>query len=288
MGGDITVSSQVGKGSTFAIDLPLNESEAQAVELIDKPRHVLSLKPGQSTCRVLIADDVEDNRELLVQILGPIGFEVRLACDGEQAVREFELWRPHLILMDFRMPVMDGHEAIRQIRASAGGKELKIIAVTASAMDENRQELLGIGADDFIGKPFQEAELFRKIQAHLGVEFLYAEDEATPSAGEEAELTSDSLDCVSPELIDLMRDAVIGADLDQLLAGIQEVEAPAPEVARGLRCLAERFEYQKLLGLFGPGLPRSGASRPPRVNASMAGNPRETPDHDRSKHFAGT
>ena len=69
---------------------PLERERVQAVQLIDKPRPVLSLKPGQEKCRVLIADDVEDNRELLVQILGPVGFEVRLACDGEQAVKEFE------------------------------------------------------------------------------------------------------------------------------------------------------------------------------------------------------
>ncbi len=74
------------------------------------------------------------------------------------------------------MPVMDGHEAIRRIRAMAGGEEPKIIAVTASAMDENRQELLAIGADDFISKPFREVELFQKIHAHVGVEYVYAEE----------------------------------------------------------------------------------------------------------------
>jgi len=272
MGGDITVSSQVGQGSIFAIHLPLNESEAQAVHLIEKPRHVLRLKPGQETCRVLVADDVEDNRELLVQFLGPVGFEVRLVCDGAQAVAEFGLWRPHLILMDFRMPVMDGHEAIRRIRAATGGKEPKIIAVTASALDENRQELLEIGADDFIGKPFQEVELFQKIQAHLGVEFLYAEDAADPAREEVAELTPESLASLPQDLIHLMREAVIGADLDQLLAMIQEVEALAPETARGLRSLAERFEYQKLLDLFGPGVPRPDASRAAEEDASPAGS----------------
>ena len=260
MGGDITVSSQVGRGSIFAIQLPLDESEAQAVHLIAKPRHVLGLKPGQEPCRVLVADDVEDNRELLVQLLGPVGFQVRLACDGEQAVAEFERWRPHLILMDFRMPVMDGHEAIRRIRAAPGGGEPKIIAVTASALDENRQELLGIGADDFIGKPFREAELFGKIQDHLGVEFLYADDDDAAPQGE-AGLTTESLACLAPGLVHLMREAVIGADLDQLLAKILEVEPLAPEVARGLRSLAERFEYQELLDLFGPGDPRPGAPR---------------------------
>src|SRR5436305_6516314 len=104
MGGDITVSSQVGKGSIFVIHLPLKEGEAQAVQAKNKPRHVVSLQPGQTTCRVLIADDIEDNRQLLAQLLAPVGFEIRLATNGAEAVQEFEEWRPHLILMDFRMP----------------------------------------------------------------------------------------------------------------------------------------------------------------------------------------
>ena len=109
MGGDITVSSQVGKGSVFVIQLPLKEGEAQAVQQQGQgPGRPEAPDPDRRTCRVLIADDVEDNRELLVQILGPAGFEIRLATDGEEAVKEFEQWRPHLILMDISMPVMDG------------------------------------------------------------------------------------------------------------------------------------------------------------------------------------
>src|SRR6476619_6312132 len=132
MGGDITVSSQVGKGSVFAIDLPLKEGEARSVQAKDAPRRVLGLEPGQATCRVLIADDIEDNRQLLAQLLAPVGFVTRLATNGAEAVQEFEEWGPHLILMDFRMPEMDGHEAIRRIRAMDGGKDAKIVAVTAS------------------------------------------------------------------------------------------------------------------------------------------------------------
>jgi PAS domain S-box-containing protein len=253
MGGTITVKSQVGKGSVFIIQLPLKEGEAQAVESKDKPRHVLRLQPGQPPCRILIADDVEDNRQLLAQLLGPVGFEIRLAANGAEAVHEFEQWRPCLILMDFRMPVMDGHEAIRQIRAMAGGDEPKIIAVTASAMDENRVELMEIGADDFIGKPFREAELFQKITAHVGVEYVYA-DEPTPAPEEDApELTAEAMADWPKGLIDPMREAVITADLDQLLARIQDVEARDLPVAKGLRRLAEGFEYQKLLDLFGTG-----------------------------------
>ncbi len=255
MGGDITVSSQVGRGSVFVIHLPLKEGEAQAVQTKDNPRHVLRLQPGQATCRVLIADDIEDNRQLLAQLLAPVGFEIRLATNGAEAVQEFEEWRPHLILMDFRMPVMDGHEAIRRIRAMAGGEDTKIIAVTASAMDDNRQELMGIGADDFIGKPFREAELFQKIHAHVGVEYLYAEDPTAAAQEEAAELTPESLAGWPQDLIDPMREAVITADLDELLARIQEVEARDPRIAQGLRRLAEGFQYQKLLDLFSTGSP---------------------------------
>ena len=250
MGGDITVSSRVGKGSIFAIHLPLNESEEQAVHPIDRPRYVLGLRPGQAECRVLIVDDVEDNRELLVQILGPGGFEVRLAIDGEQAVEEFERWRPHLILMDYRMPVMDGREAIRQIRAMAGGEGPKIIVVTASTMDENRQELLEIGADDYISKPFREAELFQKIQTHVGVAYVYDEHPAAEAQEEAVELTPDSLAGWSRDVIDPMREAVITGDLDRLLARIQEAEARDPRIAQDLRRLAEGFRYEKLLDLF--------------------------------------
>ncbi len=249
MGGEITVNSQVGKGSVFVIDLPLHEGEAQAVQAKDKPRHVLKLQPGQAPCRVLIADDIEDNRQLLAQLLAPIGFEVRLATNGEEAIQEFEQWRPHLILMDFRMPVMDGHEAIRRIRSMAGGKEPKMIAVTASAMDENRQELLAIGADDFLSKPFREMELFQKIHAQVGVEYVYAEDPAAVAPEEAAELTPESLAGVSQDLIDPMREAVITADLDQLLAKIQEIEARGSRVARGCAAWPEGFQYQKLLDL---------------------------------------
>jgi response regulator RpfG family c-di-GMP phosphodiesterase len=151
------------------------------------------------------------------------------------------------------MPVMDGHEAIRRIRAMAGGQNTKIIAVTASAMDDNRQDLMGIGADDFIGKPFRESELFQKIHSQVGVHYLYADDPTTAAREEAAELTAESLATWPRDLIDPMREAVITADLDELLARIDEVRARDPGIAQGLRRLAEGFQYQKLLDLFGAG-----------------------------------
>jgi CheY-like chemotaxis protein/anti-sigma regulatory factor (Ser/Thr protein kinase) len=252
MGGDISLKSEVGKGSIFVIRLPLQEGEAHAVEGKEKPRHVLRLQSGQPICRVLIADDIEDNRQLLAELLTPVGFEVRLATNGAEAIHEFEQWRPHLILMDFRMPVMDGHEAIRRIRSIPTSKETKIIAVTASALDENRQDLMAIGADDFISKPFREAELFQKIHHHLSVEYVYADQPDVDSGEDTTELTPESLVGWPQDIMDAMREAVITADLDQLLTRIQEAEARDPQVAQALRRLAENFQYQKLLDLLSP------------------------------------
>ena len=202
---------------------------------------------------MLIADDIEDNRQLLAQLLGSRRLRDPAGDQRSGSGSSFEQWRPHLILMDFRMPVMDGHEAIRRIRALPGGEIPKIIAVTASAMDENRQELMEIGADDFISKPFREAELFQKIHAHAGVEYVYAEHPTAATQEEPPELTSESLSGWPHEVIDPMREAVITADLDQLLAMIDAVELRDPGIAKGLRRLAESFQYQKLLDLFSTG-----------------------------------
>ena len=122
---------------------------------------------------MLVVDDKEDNREFLAQLLNPAGFDIRQAVNGEDALKQFKAWLPQLILMDLRMPVMDGYEAIRRIRTGAGGKKVKIIAVTASIFGEINSEALGAGADALILKPFREAELFEKMRILLGAEYVY-------------------------------------------------------------------------------------------------------------------
>ncbi len=255
MGGEITVASVVDRGSVFTIRLPVKDGEAGAAEAKSTAGHVLRLQPGVA-CRVLVADDVEDNRQLLAQLLTPIGFDVHLAADGAEAVAAFEAWRPDLILMDFRMPVMDGHEAIRRIRALPGGGVPKIIAVTASALDENRRELMEIGADDFIGKPFREPDLFEKIRGQVGVEYVYAADGPTAPAKDPVALTPASLAGCHPSLLASLREAVLTADLDLMLARIMEVDRGCGAgVAAELRRLAEGYEYQTLLDLLSTGGP---------------------------------
>jgi len=255
MGGDITVSSQVGRGSLFGFNIALKEADPAAVVVKAESHCVTGLQPGQRRYRVLVADDKEDNRELLSQMLGPLGFQIQQVGDGEEAVKEFEMWNPSLILMDLRMPVVDGYEAIRRIRASVGGKDVRIIAVTASAFEETRQEVLDTGADDFVSKPFRETELIEKIGQLLGVKYVYAEEPMSMAAEPEAleVLTPESLNGLPDELIRQIREATINADLDRMLELIQQAEIHNAHAADGMRSLVERFDYQRLLDLIPTG-----------------------------------
>ena len=190
-------------------------------------------------------------------MLAAVGFEVLGATNGEEAVHAYEAWHPHLILMDMRMPVMDGFEAIRQIRGSASGEALTIIVVTASPLIEHREEAQRVGANDFLTKPFREAELFAKIRSLLGVEYTYTEEavevQASPADASVAELTAAAVAVLPAQLISDLHTATIDADRDRLLELISVAESHDANLGRGLRSLAESFDYRSLLGLLQTG-----------------------------------
>jgi CheY-like chemotaxis protein len=256
MGGDITVRSQVGKGSVFQFAIRLTPGKEDDPAFLEKKavsQRVVGLCPGTPPCRVLVVDDVEDNRVLLARTLGAVGFETRQSLNGAEALEQLTAWRPHLVLMDKRMPVMDGHEAIGRIRASAGGQGVRIIILTASVFEENRQEALAAGADDFLGKPFRESELFGKIQALLGVEYTYAEPppaEAVPAPGNPPGVPSDRPTGHLPrELVGELREATLGVDVDRMLELVERVGEHDARLGKELARLVHQFEYKKLLQL---------------------------------------
>jgi two-component system, cell cycle response regulator DivK len=117
--------------------------------------------------RVLLAEDHDDNREMLVRRLTRAGFEVRAVTDGQQALDAALAWRPDVTLMDVSMPVMSGLDATRSIR-SQGGADLKIIALTAHAMAESREACLEAGCDSFATKPVDLPALVQEIQSITG------------------------------------------------------------------------------------------------------------------------
>lgn len=208
MGGDITVFSTVGIGSKFTFNIQVDLISASEIQLPPTPDAVIGLLPQQKQYRILVVDDVTDNRLLLVKLLSSLGFSVREATNGQEALTQWHSWQPHLILMDMRMPVMDGYEATRLIRTHEMQHEKPIltsirnnsttqclpnlrylsecmsavqpktntrtiiIALTAIAFEEERQKILSSGCDDCICKPFVQGVLLEKLKKYLGIKYI--------------------------------------------------------------------------------------------------------------------
>jgi PAS domain S-box-containing protein len=253
MEGDISVTSQVGVGSKFCFTFVVECGTAQTASKKDGARPVKMLRPDQPPCRVLIVDDVKDNRMLLDQMLSPARFTCYQANSGLEVLSGLKEWNPDLILMDVQMPGMDGKETIRRIRAGAEGKDVKIISITASAFEDDRQEVLAAGADVFLPKPIQRESLFAQIKVLLGVEYLYEDEPATVVTGANGSqtrvLTRESMALLPGLLLKQLHEAIVVADFDRVMELIQQVETMAPLVAQSLRQLAGQFESEKLLEL---------------------------------------
>ncbi|MBI4397114.1 MAG: response regulator [Elusimicrobia bacterium] len=248
MGGDITASSREGQGSVFRFHATLQEADAPAEAGKMPVRRVRRLRPGQAHYRVLVVEDEEDNGRVLARFLGQVGFDVRKAANGKEALEEIEKWSPQLVLMDLAMPVMSGYDAIRRIRAE--GKRVKILAITARAFDESRRDAFEAGADDFITKPFREEELYEMVQRLLGVEYDYAESAAPGSLPEKREeVTPEDAASLPAALAAEILEATVKGDFDRVMDRIQQVEAGDARLAAGLRDLAEQFDFQRLIEL---------------------------------------
>jgi PAS domain S-box-containing protein len=253
MGGDISVISEVGKGALFRLVIDAQEVAGEQIKPSQPSRRLLGLRPGQPAFRILLADDKEENRHFLRALLQAAGFTAREAVNGLEAVKLFEEWQPHLILMDLRMPVMDGYEAIRLIKATERGQGTPIIAVSASVFYENREQARQTGADDFIGKPYKQDDLFQKLADWLHAEYDYAEQvEVNAAKLHEAapiSLTSESLLKLPPEILEQMGKAAAGGYQDRLLALIDQVASQDAKLSGQLRNLAVAFQYEKLIDL---------------------------------------
>jgi PAS domain S-box-containing protein len=181
MGGAISVTSSVGQGSLFRVEVVVqsaNPDEFPQASAISGD--VTGLEPGQPIRRVLVVEDHQDNQRLLVGLLEQVGFQTRLAVNGAGAVELFSAWQPHFIWMDRRMPVMDGVEATRRIRALPGGDAVKIAAVTASTFREEDAELSMAGFDAVVHKPYRPAHIFACMEQLLGVRFVQVKAESLP------------------------------------------------------------------------------------------------------------
>ena len=270
MGGEITVSSTPGLGSIFVFDIQISLGDINPVQINKSYCQNIYLADDQPEYRILIVDDLPENRLLLIKILTPIGFSVREAENGEEAVKCWREWQPHLILMDIKMPLMDGYEATRKIRLEEQQRlyfaesspdflclsaKTIIFALTASVFEEERKVILSAGCDDFISKPFQLEGLLQKI-----IQFLEAEYESKKEA-KKSEFTHKNVDKLRlkdlrnqlaqmpPEWVQNIYNAASECSDDIIFKLLEEISTNNKDLINAIRDLAENFEFDKIIGL---------------------------------------
>jgi PAS domain S-box-containing protein len=252
MGGEMTVHSELGRGTRFVFELPIRVVSAMDVTLPSMSRRVIALEPGQPRYRILVVDDKPANRHLLVKLLRPLGFDVREAGNGQEAIEVWGNFAPHLIWMDMRMPVIDGYEATKCIREPATRNPQlatpKIIALTCSNFEEDQARSLSIGCDEAIRKPFREEEIFTVMHNHLGVRYVYEECERqkTKGEGQKSMLIPEDLVGLSDEIYTELQQAVNTANLKVMQHLIERIQEHNASLANTLTSLVGQFRFDIL------------------------------------------
>jgi PAS domain S-box-containing protein len=251
MGGKIFVSSELGFGAKFSFKIPVKIGQStQKPRINSQKRKIIGLAPNQQNYRILVVEDKLNNRLLLIKLLTSLGFAVQEAENGQQALAMWEAWEPHLILMDMRMPVMNGYEATRQIKKYLHGQATVIIALTASAFEEDRKVILSTGCDDFVRKPFQEQELLEKISNHLGIKYVYEQEGIKDAV---VPVKDDSLiSCLQMMPIEwtenLYYAAAQGSD-NLILELIKQIPQEISVLSDALSNLVENFQFEQIMAL---------------------------------------
>ena len=253
MGGDLTVQSTLGQGSTFVAVVPAHLAQSTNASATAPRGRVIGLAPNQPSYRILVADDQPENRKLLVKLFTPIGLEVREAANGQEAVTQWQHWHPHLIWMDIRMPLLNGYEATQQIRATSGGQAPVIIALTAQASSRDRTLALASGYNDYLSKPFQAEVLFRTMAEHLGLKYIYAADPASASD----ETPPNASITLHPADLSLMPSSWIAALCQAAQLGddssiehlIEQIPTAQLSLIKGLRHLVQDYKFKEIVAL---------------------------------------
>ncbi len=257
MGGNIEVASEEGRGTRFTFVLPFaiaDEPDTEQQEL-----RVVGLETNQPAYRVLVVDDKWENRRLLAKLLFDVGFQVQEAANGDEAVAQWTSWQPEVIWMDIQMPVLDGYEATRQIRALESerqrpdGRRTVILAVTASAFTHDRAAIVEAGCDDFVPKPFRNTTIFEKMAEHAGVRFTYSRTahEPRPARGTESVVTEDRIAALPPELLASLTKAVVQGDIELALDVSDEISRVDAPLGQELRNLVRNYRFDDILDRVG-------------------------------------
>ncbi|MGL5130969.1 MAG: response regulator [Planktothrix sp.] len=255
MGGDITVQSVVNQGTIFTFKILVQRVESTILHSSIFHPPILRLAPQQPSYKILAVDDILESRLLLSEILNGVGFQVKEAENGLQAVELCQTWKPDLIFMDMRMPVMNGLKATQIIKADLCTHKTLIIALTASAFEEDRAMLLEAGCDDFIRKPFQREQLLEKVKQYLKVEYIYQKGENREiinSQKSETLPTEDiklHLEKMPSQWIKQLHEYASQCSDTGILVLLKEIPPENIVLTDALTLLVYNFEFDKILAL---------------------------------------
>lgn len=254
MGGDITVQSVLGEGTTFICRVQLSLADKlDVIPPIKNTKRVVGLEPGQPQYKILIVEDILENRLLLVKLLESVGFDVYAVENGLEAINICRDWEPHLIWMDIQMPVMNGYEATKQIRAMTPEKKIIMIALTASAFAEDKQAILEVGCDDIIAKPFEENILFEKMAQHLDLRYVYAENNQHKKqpklTNKLTKLTVSNLQVMPLDWIAQVHTAARIIDDVKLYQLFAQIPPEHQQLADTLKNLVDNFQIETIINL---------------------------------------
>jgi CheY-like chemotaxis protein len=261
MGGELHVQSNLSEGATFYFTIPVQLGQPDSLPTLTLNHKVIGLAEHQPRFRLLVVEDNPENRQFLVYLLRSIGFEVQEAENGQQAITQWQTWQPDLIWMDMRMPIMDGYQATQQIRAlekaqskgDVSNSPTRILALTASAFEDERAGILEAGCDDFVCKPVTETILFEKLAEHLQVEYQYAlppEPSALPQKSYSLSPT-DLRDMPTDWIAQVHRAARI-ADEEVILNLLEKIPDQQTHLSTTLRQLVEQLRLDILIELTAP------------------------------------
>ncbi len=260
MNGQIGVNSELGKGSTFHFEIPVTVNLSAEIPVTHERGRVIGLAEGQLRHRLLIAEDQLENRILLKKILEPLQFDILEAVNGQEAIDQFNQRHPDMIFMDIRMPIMDGLEATRRIKTTDAGTHTKIIAVTAQVFEEERTQIMEVGCDDFIRKPYRYTEIFETLSLHLGLKFIYENKPESPPIEPVIELRPEQLEVLPSDLLLQLHQAAIELDIDRTQSIIEQIIEHDASIGKALKKLADRFDYDSLQNLVNASVKKAGGT----------------------------
>jgi PAS domain S-box-containing protein len=266
MGGELNARSQLHQGTIFTFTLPSVPLTVNEIAASQLPRCPVAIAADHPQYRILVADDRWSNRYLLVQLLSRVGFTVREASNGQDAIALWQTWQPHLIWMDLQMPVLNGCEATQRIRTleqqrkpaglsnepqNASADSTTIIALTASAIDEERETVLAAGFDDFIGKPFRTEVIFEKLAQYLGVSYSYESDTANSLSPQHPFITLQAADLavMPPTWREQLNQAARKLDDEQCQYLFAEIPEEYQPLQNALCDLLDRFRFDVIMRL---------------------------------------